>query len=114
MYVEGIPSFHVAATEKSLAFLKQKIIGIRSQHRYFRSLGNSLFDDLGFEDIPINSSYVNAEEGFLIGEDPVLDEIRICDVLPERKLAEGKFNVHTCTFSFHFFTRSARKRTPPA
>ena len=55
MYVEGIPSFDVAATEKSLAFLKQKIVGIRSQYGYFRSVGNSLFDDLGFEDIPTNS-----------------------------------------------------------
>src|ERR1700694_134074 len=90
MYVERIPSFHFAATEESLAFLKQKIVGVWSRYRYFWSVGNSLFDNLGFEDIPTNSSQVDAEEGLLIGEDPVLDEIWSCDVLPELKLAEPK------------------------
>ena len=55
MYVEGIPSFDMAATEESLAFLKQKIVGIWGQCRFFGSVGNGPFDDLGFEDIPTNS-----------------------------------------------------------
>jgi hypothetical protein len=56
MYVEGISSFDMAATKESLAFLKQKIVSIRGQYRFFGSIVNGLFDDLGFEGIPADSS----------------------------------------------------------
>ena len=55
MYIEGVPGFQVAATEESLGFLQEKIIDVRGQYGGFKGITNSLFDDLGFENIPSDS-----------------------------------------------------------
>ena len=51
MDIEGIPSFHMTAIEKSLAFLKQQIVRAWSGDDFFWSVGNCLLDDLSLQDI---------------------------------------------------------------
>src|SRR5580658_4599584 len=51
MDIEGIPSFHMTAIEKSLTFLKQQIVRAWSDDDFFWSVRNCLLDDLGLQDI---------------------------------------------------------------
>ena len=51
MDIEGIPSFHMTAIEKSLTFLKQQIVRAWGGDDFFWSVRNCLLDDRGLQDI---------------------------------------------------------------
>jgi hypothetical protein len=88
--VEGIASFHVATIEKGFTFLEQEIVGGWGEDGSFRFARNGLFNDLRFQDTSANSSEINAEERFLIGEDPMLCEVGTLGVVAELEPTETK------------------------
>ena len=55
MDIEGIPSFHMTAIEKSLTFLKQQIVRAWRGDDFFWSAGDSLLDDVDLQDIPADA-----------------------------------------------------------
>src|SRR2546429_5098102 len=55
MDIEGIPSFHMTAIEKSITFLKQQIVRAWRGDDFFWSAGDSLLDDVGLQDIPADA-----------------------------------------------------------
>ena len=83
MNVKCIPSFHVTAGEKRFTFLEQEIVCAWCEDSFFRSAGDGLLDDLAFQDISADSGEIDAEKGLLIGENPLLDEVRAVNVFAE-------------------------------
>ena len=90
MDVKCIPSFHVTAGEKRFTFLEQEVLCAWCKDSFFGSAGNGLPNDLGFQHISANSGEIDAEQGLLIGENPLLDEGRAVNVFAEFQLAKAE------------------------
>src|SRR5215470_8895754 len=90
MDIKRVPSFHMTAGEKCFTFLEQEVICAWREDRFFGSAGNDLLNDLGLQDISADSTKIDAEEGLLIGDDPLLDEVRAIYVFAEFELSKAE------------------------
>src|SRR5215469_3195843 len=90
MDIERIPGFHVTTGKKRFTFLEQQVACAWCKDNLVGSTGDGFLNDLGFQDISANSGEIDAEEGLLIRDDPLLDEVRAVDVLAEFQLAKAE------------------------